>query len=101
MQLLYVSLFHFIKLRQWEFYASENTNYYDDDNNQYPQAGDLVFETSSFALYRPGLNTPTGDVNDNSLIGTLEDIKNYCKEYSKEFSQDYDCDMKKILANTK
>lgn len=81
----------------WEFYPSENTNYYNDKSNT-PRRGDLVFKLSDvYSLYRPGLNTPSPWVEDDALVGTREEIENYLLQYSKELSSDYNCDIKKLL----
>ena len=66
-----------------EFVISENTNYWADNNNSYfCQAGDLVFECNNeYAFYRPGLNVPSGFIDNDALVGTKDEIMDYINKY--------------------
>lgn len=87
----------------WEFFASENTNFYgekDFPKNQDPKKGDLVFEDfGTFALYRPGLGVPSGFAEENIVLGTKQELIDNLLEYKKEMKSDWGCDVEKLLNN--
>ena len=65
-----------------KFVTSENTNYWADNTSNFCQAGDLVFECNNeYAFYRPGLNTPSGFVYNDALVGTKDEIMDYINKY--------------------
>ena len=65
----------------------ENSNFYADNNDiEYPQAGDLVFELmNEYSFYRPGLNAPSGFTLADAIVGTKDEIMDYIQKYSEEF----------------
>ena len=69
-----------------EFVIDENTNFYADDNgSNFCQPGDLVFECNGeYAFYRPGLNTATGFVNNDAMVGTKDEIMDFINKYLRQ-----------------